>query len=142
MSPEELKERIPESELKISASRSRGPGGQNVNKVNTKVEIRFNVAGSTNLSDGEKEKILLKLKNRINTDGELIIIAQSERTQLMNRKKAAEKFFKLVADALTEKPKRKPTAATSASRAKRLEKKKRRGVIKKLRKDSNISNDK
>lgn len=136
MNPEELRERIPQNEIIFSASRSGGPGGQNVNKVNTKVELRFHVRNSFHLRDTEKEKILVRLKNRINSEGELLITSQSERTQFMNKKKAEEKFFKLLASALTEKPKRKSSSPTSASIKERLKKKKFRSTIKKLRKDS------
>jgi ribosome-associated protein len=139
MITEELKKRILTGELFFSASRSGGPGGQNVNKVNTKVELRFNVLRSSGLSDSEKEKIQNKLRNRINADGDLIITSQSERTQIMNRKKAEEKFFSLLSAALTEKPERKPTSATPVSKAKRLAVKKRHGAIKTLRRDSSIS---
>ncbi len=107
MTTEEIKSRILSGELKFATSRSGGPGGQNVNKVNTKVELRFNVTESNSLSEKEKTTIFLKMKNRINSEGELLIISQSERTQLMNRKKAEDKFFKLLASALTEKRKRK-----------------------------------
>ena len=141
MSPGEIRDRIPLSEILYSASRSGGPGGQNVNKVSTKVELRFNVKNSPSLSENEKEKILTVLKNRINTDGELLIISQSERSQLMNRKKAEEKFFRIMASALTEKPERKATAPTSVSKAKRLKIKKQRGNIKKLRKESGITGE-
>jgi ribosome-associated protein len=134
MDAQELKKKIALSEIILSASRSRGPGGQNVNKVNTRVELRFNISSSSGLSEREKERIFLKLKNRISSEGDLIIISQSERTQLMNRKKAEERFFRLLAEALTEKPKRKPTRATEASKVKRIKKKKQRGMIKKLRK--------
>ena len=140
MIPEEIKARLLKDELKFSTSRSGGPGGQNVNKVNTKIELRFRVAESHFLSDAEKEIILVKLKNRITAGGELLIVSQSERTQLMNRKKAEEKFYKLLASALTEKRKRKSTKPSAASKAKRLEKKKMKGVIKRLRSDSGISN--
>ena len=140
MIPEEIKARLLKDELKFSTSRSGGPGGQNVNKVNTKIELRFRIAESHFLSDAEKEIILVKLKNRINSAGELLIVSQSERTQLMNRKKAEEKFYKLLASALTEKRKRKSTKPSAASKAKRLEKKKMKGVIKRLRSDSGISN--
>jgi ribosome-associated protein len=136
MSPEELRDRIPLSELIYSASRSGGPGGQNVNKVNTKVELRFHVKNSSSLTEYEKEKILIILKNRINSDGELLITSQSERSQLLNRKKAEDKFFKLLTSALTEKTLRKSTIPTVISKVKRLEKKKKRGEIKRLRKDS------
>lgn len=141
MVAEELRSRISPGELIFSTSRSSGPGGQNVNKVNTKVELRFYVQGSPNLSALEKEKVLEKLKKKINADGEMIVVSQSERTQLMNRKKAEEKFFRMLASALTEKRKRKSTGPTEASRTRRLEKKKKRGTIKKLRKVSGISEE-
>lgn len=135
MSPEEISQRIIASELQFSTARSSGPGGQNVNKVNTKVELRINIPDSQFLTPEEKELILIDLKNRINNNGELMIITQSERTQLQNRKKAEETLWKLLAKALTVKPHRKPTNPTRASKAKRLEEKKRRSTIKSLRKE-------
>ena len=69
MTSEELRNRISEGEFLVLTSRSSGPGGQNVNKVNTKVEIHFNVSLSSGLSDSEKERVLRKLKNRINSEG-------------------------------------------------------------------------
>jgi ribosome-associated protein len=141
MSPEELRARIPLNEMIYSASRSGGPGGQNVNKVNTKVELRFHVRNSAFLSENEKEKILIVLKNRINSDGELLIISQSERSQLMNKKKSEEKFFRLLASALTEKPERKPTAPSGASKKQRIQKKRSSGEIKKLRKDTGLEDE-
>lgn len=135
MNPEEIRDRIPLNEIVYSASRSGGPGGQNVNKVNTKIELRFNVRESLALNEDEKEILFRELKKRINSDGELLIISQSERSQLRNRKKAEEKFFKLIASALTAKPGRKATSPTCASKLQRLEKKKIRSAIKKLRRD-------
>jgi ribosome-associated protein len=139
MNAEEIKLRIPAGELRISNTRSSGPGGQNVNKVNTKVELRFNVAASSFLTEKEKEIIFLKLKKRINSEGYLIVTSQSERSQLMNRKKAEEKFFKLLASALTVKKKRKETKPTEASKKKRIENKKKHGSVKKLRGKSSVS---
>lgn len=136
MTPEELKERIPESEFVFTASRSSGPGGQNVNKVNTRIELHFNIALSTGLSDIEKERIFTILKNRINSTGELVVKSQSERTQLANRKKAVERLLVILSAGLQEKPERKPTRPTAGSRKERLEEKKLRGKVKKLRSDN------
>jgi ribosome-associated protein len=133
MTSEELRKRIPVSQFSFTASRSSGPGGQNVNKVSTKVEVRFCITRSPFLSNDEKEKILIALSGRINSEGEVIVISQSERTQLMNRKRAEEKLFQLLASTLTEKPVRKSTKPTLASKVVRLDKKRKRGNIKKLR---------
>ena len=139
MTTEELIDRIPESEFIFLASRSSGPGGQNVNKVNTKVEIRFNVQLSDSLSVKEKELICKNLTNRINSSGELVVKSQSERSQLRNRNKAIEKILLLISEALTEKPERKPTSPTLKSQAKRVDEKKKRGSIKKMRKEDSMS---
>jgi ribosome-associated protein len=100
------------------------------------VVLRFNVYTSNSFSTEEQERILHKLKNKISSTGDLIITCQSERSQLMNRKKAEERFYILLASALTKKRKRKTTKPTEASKKKRLESKNRRGEIKKLRKVS------
>lgn len=117
-------------EFAFNTSRSSGAGGQNVNKVNTKVELRFHVATSAILTDEEKQLIMEKLATRINTDGELILVSQSERTQLKNKEKVILKFYELLTRALTPRKKRKATTPTHASQKKRLEEKKARSETK------------
>ncbi len=139
MSPEELRKWNLENEFVYSTSRSSGPGGQNVNKVNTKVELRFNLLLTSSFSEKEKELIFKKLKNKINNENELILVSQTERTQLMNKMVVTEKFYELVSKALTIPLKRQSTRPTLSSKIKRLEKKKYRGIIKKSRKDTGRS---
>lgn len=134
MTPEQLRKRIPENELVIVTSRSSGPGGQNVNKVNTKVEIRFKVTDSPNLTDEEKDLIHDRLKNRISASGILIIRSQSERNQFRNKEGAISKLYLLLSEALSEDPERVPTGPTRRSVEKRLNAKRKRGDIKKDRK--------
>lgn len=135
MTPEELKTRNLENEFVYSSSRSGGPGGQNVNKVSTKVELRFNLLFTMNFSEKEKELIFIRLKNKINKEGEIILVSQSERMQSLNKTVVTEKFFDLVSKALTVQKKRRSTRPTLSSKIKRLEGKRSRGNIKKLRKD-------
>ena len=135
--PDSIKEKLL-TEAQFSASRSGGPGGQNVNKVNTKIELRFSVTDSEVLDETQKQLILSKLKNRINVQGELLVTANSERTQWRNKEKATQKFFELIEKALTKPRKRKKTKPTAASRLKRLENKKKMGQKKNLRKPPEI----
>jgi ribosome-associated protein len=118
-----LKDRDFSSEFTFTASRSSGPGGQNVNKVSSKIELRFNVTESKLLTGEEKEIIQSKLASKINSEGEIILVAQSERSQLMNKEKVIEKFYLLIAKALTPVKKRKPTKPSKAAKEKRLEEK-------------------
>lgn len=120
---EEIKQLL-EAECGFSASRSSGPGGQNVNKVNTRVELRFSVTDSKVLSEDQKIILGKKLKNRINLEGELILVSEVERSQLRNRTKVTALFFELLEKALTPAKKRIKTNPTAASRLKRLESKK------------------
>jgi ribosome-associated protein len=139
MNIEELKSRGLEKEFIFSASRSGGPGGQNVNKVSSKIELRFNILISTLFSDEEKELIVRKLKNKINKEGEFIVVSQVERSQLLNKESAIDKFYNLILKALTIQQNRTSTRPTKASKLKRLEAKKIRGYIKKLRKPTDES---
>jgi ribosome-associated protein len=134
MKPEELKNRNFENEFVYSTSRSSGPGGQNVNKVNTKVELRFSIKNTTLLSEDEKELVLRKLTKKINSEGEIILVAQSERTQLKNKKLVTEKFYLVISAALSLPANRRSTRPTVASVKKRLEEKRSMGIKKKLRK--------
>ncbi|MCX6241703.1 MAG: alternative ribosome rescue aminoacyl-tRNA hydrolase ArfB [Bacteroidetes bacterium] len=109
------------SELIFSFSRSSGPGGQNVNKVSTKAELRFHILNSALLSQDEKTLVLNKLAKRINRAGELVLVSQSERTQLKNKEVVIEKFYSLLRRALAPRKKRKPTRPSEATREKRLE---------------------
>lgn len=122
------------SELKFSASRSSGPGGQNVNKVNSKVELRFHVDQSELLSENEKFMINLHCRNRINSEGELIITVQTDRSQLKNKEEAIEKFYQLITKALTPRKNRRPSAPTRSSVERRLKLKKESSEKKQLRK--------
>ena len=133
MDPSELKERNFEAELVFAATRSSGPGGQNVNKVSSRVELRFSIRDTLLLSEKEKGLIAKKLGNRINKEGDIIIVSQSERSQYSNRLEVTERFYKLLAQALTKPKKRKPSSPTLSSRLQRLEDKRKRGEIKKMR---------
>lgn len=135
MKPEDLYNRNLESGFVFSTSRSSGPGGQNVNKVNSRVELRFNILATDLFTADEKILILEKLKNRINNEGELVLSSQTERTQILNKTKVVEKFYNLLSKALTVLPFRKPTRPTMGSKIERLDNKKKRSSIKKLRKD-------
>ncbi len=141
MTSDELRKRNFEDEFIFSASRSSGPGGQNVNKVNTKIELRFSVFTTLILTEAEKETILRKLRKRINKEGELLVVSQEGRTQNENKTIAVEKFYDLIIKALTIPVKRKPTRPTLSSKAERLEKKKIRSRVKNLRRKNSDSED-
>lgn len=124
---------IPDNELRFTFSRSSGPGGQNVNKVNTRATLWFDVKNSLSLTDIQKQKIRSRLANRINEAGILSITATNYRTQRANREDAIQRFQALIAAALTERPVRKKTKIPRRLQEKRLQAKKRRGMIKSVR---------
>ncbi len=123
-----------ESEFEFKTSRSGGKGGQNVNKVETKIEIIFDVINSALLNEAEKKKVLLKLKNRIDKNGVLRLTSQTERSQYMNKEKAIMKFYSLIEKAVKEEKPRTKTKPSKASKEKRIETKKKTSVKKVMRK--------
>jgi ribosome-associated protein len=121
---------IPEDEVRFTFSRSGGPGGQNVNKVNTKVTLWFDVLGSPSLSEDQKQKIQHRLGNRITKDGILQIVSAQFRTQKANREDAERRFAHLLANALQDRPRRKKTRIPKRVNEARLQTKKRRSMLK------------
>lgn len=121
------------NEIKFKATRSAGPGGQNVNKVNTRVELRFSITQSALLTADEKSILMVKLKNKINQEGELIITSGQSRSQLKNKELVLERFNKLIQKALAPVIKRIPTKPPAGVKLKRLEDKQKKAEIKKLR---------
>ena len=115
---------IPQSEYTLHGVRSSGPGGQNVNKVSTKVELRWPLGASRFFTDEEKERLRIKLKNRLTARDELVITADNTRSQAQNRALAVERLHDLVRAALAVPKKRRPTKPTAAMRERRLRQKK------------------
>jgi ribosome-associated protein len=124
---------IPRSELDFRFSRSSGPGGQHVQKSDTRVELLFDVARSPSLDDGQRARVLKRLDQYVDTDGVLHLFSQSERSQWRNRQEVVARFQSLMRQALKRRKRRKRTRPTAASRERRLQRKKRRGRKKKLR---------
>ena len=125
---------IPEKELKFVFARASGPGGQNVNKVNTKVTLLFDVDSSPSLSLEQKTKIKRRLAGRVSRAGILRITSVRHRSQKSNREDAVKRFAQLLSFALKEKADRKKTKVSRASRERRFQAKKHRGSVKQLRK--------
>ena len=129
---------IPSNEIKWRFSRSSGPGGQNVNKIESRVEIIFNLEDSKVLNNYQKEILKIKLKNKL-VKNSLCLAVQEHRNQLLNRQLALMKFISIIRDALNKPSKlRKSTKPSKASKHKRIEFKKKRGELKKSRKKEKI----
>ncbi len=124
---------IPLQEISISAIRSRGAGGQNVNKVSTAIHIRFDVRASTAISDEDRERLLKMKDRRLSKDGVMVIKSQRYRSQDKNRSDALERLAEMIRTALVVERPRKATKPSKKSRQKRLDEKTRRGRLKESR---------
>ena len=124
---------IPVAELEFRASRASGPGGQGVNTTDSRVELRFDVAGSPSLTPEQKERALRRLGPRLDRNGVLRVVAQAQRSQLANRRAVTERFAELLSAALATPRARRPTRPTRAATARRVEDKRRRSDVKRLR---------
>jgi ribosome-associated protein len=129
---------ISEDEINYTFARSAGPGGQNVNKLNTKVTAIFNVLTSENLKAPQKKRILSRLKTRTTKQGLLKVSSQKHRTQRANRLTACDRLIELLIQALKKQKTRKKTKPPQYAKEKRLAEKKRRGAIKKLRQEKDF----
>ena len=129
---------IDEREIEESFVRASGPGGQNVNKLATAVQLRFDVRGSPSLSAETRARLERLAGTRLTRDGVLVIIAQRHRTQARNRADARERLIDLIRRAAAVPIKRRATRPTKASRERRIEGKKRRSGIKNLRRSKSV----
>lgn len=128
-----LRRRISRDRLWFTYARSPGPGGQNVNKVNTRATLLFDVQGSGGLSAREKDRIRAKLGTRITKEGLMRVVSFRHRSQSANRRAAIQRFYELIAWALHQEKIRKPTMLPARVRRRRLQEKRERGQQKRLR---------
>ncbi len=124
---------VPLEELRFSASRASGPGGQHVNKTDTRVELRWDAGASAALSEAQRARVMEKLAGRINRRGELVMSCATERSQRRNHDLLLERFAALLRSALARRRPRRPTAPPAAAADRRLEGKRRRATVKRTR---------
>ncbi len=124
---------IDDDELQFHATTAQGPGGQHVNRSNTRVVVLWNVKTSPSLDDAQRERVLERLSNRISREGWLRVASQKHRSQGRNRDTALQRLAELVAGALRTDPPRKATRPSRAAKRRRVDEKKRRGEIKRTR---------
>jgi ribosome-associated protein len=121
---------IPDAELSFTVARSGGPGGQNVNKVNSKATLRWNPGTSLALPDEVRERFLKRFSSRLTNEGDLLIVSQESRDQPKNIATCLEKLKAMIAEVLTPPKKRRPTKPTKGSKVRRLKDKKQRSEVK------------
>lgn len=124
---------LPDHEIAYRTSRASGPGGQHVNTTESRVEARFNVRTSPSLTEGQRQRLLRALQGRLTADGELIVVAQDERSQHRNKEIATERLCSILARGLIVRPPRRKTRPSRAARKRRVDNKKHRGKLKSLR---------
>ena len=124
---------IPGSELWFTASRSGGPGGQHVNKSSTRVTLHWDPSGSRVLNERQRERILRRLSPRVNSQGIVQVSVETTRSQLRNREMARKRLAGLILDALKVRKRRIPTKVRASAKQRRLESKRRRGAVKRMR---------
>jgi ribosome-associated protein len=124
---------IDDAELTFRTSRAGGPGGQHVNRTESRVEVRFDVARSPSLTDAQRARLLTALRSRLTGDGELVVVSQDERSQLRNKEIAVARLCAILARALHVDAPRRPTRPTRASKLRRLDGKTKRSNVKRMR---------
>ena len=125
---------IPDAELSFRATRSGGPGGQHVNQTSTRVEVRWQVTTSPSLTEAQRERLLEKLSSRIDSRGNIRVVAEERRSQLRNREAAVARLNELVRAALKKPKPRKKTKPPASANRKRLDEKRQRSSQKQQRK--------
>jgi ribosome-associated protein len=132
---------IPLDELELRASRASGPGGQGVNTTDSRVELRFDLAGSPSLPEAARQRALKRLAGRLDRDGRLRVVAQAQRSQLANRNAAVQRLAELLAAAVAAPKPRRPTRPSARAEAQRLEGKRRRSALKARRRRPGIQEE-